>query len=89
MEPPARHKQVGKKETARLVAPNGVILRVTSYRRRLCDSDGVSVKAFLDGIVRAGILADDNQEVVKETRFAQYKDSNEMTVIEIHEAVID
>ena len=50
-----------------------VCIIVRSYRRRLCDPDGISAKAAIDGIVKAGILTDDTPEQIKEVRFKQTK----------------
>jgi len=50
-----------------------VCIIIHSYRRRLADPDGISAKAALDGIVRAGILADDTAKQIKEVRFKQTK----------------
>jgi len=46
---------------------------ITSRRYRLCDPDGISGKALLDGIVRAGILPDDSAEYINEVRHKQIK----------------
>ena len=50
-----------------------VCITIHSYRRRLCDPDGISGKAVIDGIVKAGILTDDTPEQIKEVRFKQTK----------------
>jgi Holliday junction resolvase RusA-like endonuclease len=60
-----------------------VSIKVTSYRARRHDPDGVSVKAVLDGIVRAGILADDSTEQIKSITFESIKSKEEKTIIEI------
>jgi len=62
-----------------------VNIHVISYRKLKHDPDGVSVKAVLDGIVRAGILADDSTEQVKSITFESIKSKEEKTVIEITE----
>lgn len=63
-----------------------VYLLCTSYRKRLADTDGISYKAFIDGIVKAGILEDDSAKFVKEIRYKQFKTTGEeKTVIEIIE----
>lgn len=67
-------------ETARLSSP--VCIRIHSLRKRLADSDGISGKAVIDGIVKAGLLADDSPEFVKEVRFSQAKtEAEEKTLI--------
>ena len=60
-----------------------VNIHVISYRKLKHDPDGVSVKAVLDGIVRAGILADDSTEQVKSITFESRKSKEEKTIIEI------
>jgi len=62
------------------------IITVTSYRRLKHDPDGVSIKALLDGIVRAGLLKDDSWEEIKEIRLKSIKAEEEKTIIEITEA---
>lgn len=51
-------KDRAQEETSR------VNIHVRSYRRLNCDPDGISAKAALDGIVEAGILADDSAKQV-------------------------
>ena len=63
-----------------------VNIHVISYRKLKHDPDGVSVKAVLDGIVRAGILPDDSTEQVKSITFESRKSKEEKTIIEITEA---
>ena len=60
-----------------------VNIHVISYRKLKHDPDGVSVKAVLDGIVRAGILTDDSTEQVKSITFESRKSKEEKTIIEI------
>lgn len=62
-----------------------VNVKVTSYRKRNTDTDGISAKAVLDGLVRAGILADDSSEQVKTITFENIKAKEEKTVIELEE----
>lgn len=42
-------------------------IRVHCRRHRLADPDGISVKAVLDGLVLAGILADDSTKQIIES----------------------
>lgn len=72
---------VGAEEAARL--DTRLSVRVISYRKRRHDPDGVSVKAILDGIVRAGILPDDSTDIIKRVAFDSVKSDEEKTVIEI------
>lgn len=58
---------------------------VTSYRERKHDTDGVSVKAVLDGLVRRGILKDDSCEEIEGITFKSIKSKEERTLIEIEE----
>ena len=60
-----------------------VHITFTHYRKRLCDPDGISVKAAIDGVVKAGLLKDDSSEFIEEIRQKQVKSSEEKTVIEI------
>jgi len=50
-----------------------VSIEVVSYRSRLADSDGVSAKAAIDGLVAAGILRDDSAKEVSEVTYRQVK----------------
>ena len=54
-----------------------------SIRKRLADVDGISGKAVLDGIVIAGVLADDSPEFVKQVTYSQEKGAEEKTIITI------
>jgi len=65
-----------------------VNIRVISYRKLNHDPDGISAKAVIDGVVRAGILADDSTKQVQAVTFESYKTEKgeeEKTVIEIEE----
>jgi hypothetical protein len=53
-----------------------VSIRIHSYRCRLCDVDGISGKAVIDGLVLAKIIADDTTKEVKEVLFSQTKVKN-------------
>ncbi len=53
-----------------------VSIRIDSYRCRLADVDGISGKAVLDGLVLAGVIADDTTKEVKEVLFSQTKVKN-------------
>lgn len=54
-----------------------------SVRKRLADSDGISGKACLDGLVHAGILSNDSTKEVQSTTHSQEKGEKELTVITI------
>lgn len=53
-----------------------VSIRVHSYRCRLCDVDGISSKALIDGLVLTNIIADDSTKEVVEVLFKQTKVKN-------------
>jgi len=48
-------------------------LHVHSIRKRLVDIDGISAKAAIDGIVKAGLLSDDSAKEIREIKFTQEK----------------
>uniref|UniRef100_A0A6M3IH55 Uncharacterized protein n=1 Tax=viral metagenome TaxID=1070528 RepID=A0A6M3IH55_9ZZZZ len=81
LEPPACHEQVATHARAPLAPP--VRVHVHSVRRRLADSDGVSVKAVLDGLVVAGLLADDRPEIVAQVSQSQERGAPERTIVAI------
>ena len=58
-------------------------IHIHSIRKRLADSDGISGKAVIDGIVHAGLLPDDSAKYIKEVSFSQEKGKEEITIIEI------
>jgi len=79
---------VGKKETKGL--DTRVNINVVSYRRVNHDPDGISAKAVIDGIVRAGLLPDDSAKEVKKVTFESFickKGEEERTEIEILEDI--
>ena len=81
------HASVEQEKTAR---PDPRFdITVTSYRKRRHDPDGVSVKAVLDGIIRAGLLVDDSTEVIRQITFRSEINKEEKTVIEISGATDD
>lgn len=84
VEPPACDASLGAEEIPRLDTPCRIHVR--SFRHRLADSDGISAKAAIDGLVHAGILPDDSALYVEEVCFYQEKiskDDAEHTEIEI------
>jgi len=63
-----------------------VILTITHYRKRKCDTDAPLVKYLLDSIVSAGILKDDSTDEIKEIRHKFIKTKEEeKTVVQIRE----
>lgn len=69
-----------------------VCITVVSYRTRLADADGISAKAAIDGLVHAGIIADDGPAHVHEVRYRQVKvgtKREEKTILEIETVTVD
>lgn len=63
-----------------------VCVTFVSYRYRYADPDGLSAKAVLDGVVKAGILSNDSAKEIEEVRYRQVKikrPEKEKTVITI------
>lgn len=83
MEPDSGNAAHATHSTPRISAPCSVV--VTHVRSRLADPDGLSVKAVLDGIVQAGILANDSAKQITEIRNRQVKGDPEITIIELKE----
>lgn len=86
MEPDTRNALLGAKKVKRLDSQCSI--HVHSLRYRLTDTDGVSAKAVIDGIVKTGLLADDSSEQVKKITFSQEKipkSESEKTIITIYE----
>lgn len=67
LEPDIGNASVGAEKASRL--DTRVNITVISYRNRKHDPDGISVKAVLDGIIRAGILSDDSTEEINKITF--------------------
>jgi len=84
LESDIKHESVEEKQT--LPFNSRVNIRVTSYRNRGRGPDGLSVRAFLDGLVRIGILAADSTKGFNEVTFKSIISKEENTVIEITEA---
>ena len=53
-----------------------VSIRIHSYRCRLCDVDGISSKALIDGLVLTNVIADDSTKEVREVTYEQTKVKN-------------
>lgn len=79
LEPDSCNAPLGTKEITRL--DTRCDIRVISYRKLKHDPDGVSAKAVLDGLVRAGLLADDSTEQVATVTFESRKSKDERTEI--------
>jgi hypothetical protein len=54
-----------------------------SIRKRLVDSDAISIKAVIDGIVEAGVLKNDTAKEIQPPTFSQEKGTEEKTIITI------
>jgi hypothetical protein len=86
MERSARDEQVQTKRPRQF--DTQVDIRFDHYRVILADTDGVSGKAAIDGIVHCGLLRDDSTKEVREVRHFQHKVKNwedEKTVITLTE----
>lgn len=84
MESNSGNTRMEAKKDARPNTPARIT--ITSRRKRLCDVDGISAKAIIDGLVHCGILQDDGPQFVAEIKYRQEKVSNEadeVTVVEI------
>ena len=84
MEPAAGCGDMEKKENPRFDSP--VNIHVHSIGNRLADPDGISAKAAIDGIVKAGVLRDDSAKEVQKVSYSQEKGKEEKTIITITEA---
>ena len=79
-----KHEQVATEKAPPL--DSQCCINVHSKRYRLADSDGISAKACIDGLVLSGILTDDSPQFVKEVSYSQEKikkDKEEETIITI------
>lgn len=81
LEQAISHALLGKEKVPRF--DSSVRIAIHSVRKRLADIDGISGKAAIDGMVKAGLLADDSPEFVKEVRHSQEKGKQEETIITI------
>ena len=81
VEPDACNEPMGTKKIKRLDTPCCINFR--SIRKRLADTDGLSGKAAIDGLVLAGVLQDDTTKQVKKVTYDQEKGKEEKTIIEI------
>jgi hypothetical protein len=62
-----------------------VRIAIHSVRQKLADSDGISAKAAIDGIVEAGVLKNDTPKEVENVSYSQDQGEKEYTVITITE----
>ena len=87
MERASRNAPVEKKKGAGLATFSGKRVRIVllSRRNRLCDADGISAKAAIDGLVHCGVLENDSPEFVESVSYSQEKSDIEETIITIEE----
>ena len=83
MESAYGNESLGKKEGKRLDKKSNI--HIHSRRKRLADPDGISAKAVIDGLVKAGVLPDDSSKFVKEISFSQEKADEDETIVTITE----
>lgn len=86
MESNSSDEPVGKEKTSGLNTRFNI--KVTSYRKRKHDPDGISIKAVLDGLIRAGILQDDSTDEINEITFKSILSKEEKTIIELDKVAI-
>lgn len=85
VEPDSGNAPLGSEEITGF--NTSVDIRVISYRKRPHDTDGVSAKAVLDGLVRRGILPGDTSKQVKSITFESRQSDEEKTIIKISSAI--
>ncbi len=86
MESGVGHEPVATQKIERF--DTQVRITIRSVRKRLADPDGISGKAAIDGIVKAGILFDDSHHFVEEIVHKQakvVKGEAERTIIVVEE----
>ena len=83
VEPDSTDAALRANEAPAFTAP--VRVHVHHTRKRLADLDGLSVKAVLDGVVAAGLLADDSAKQITSITHSQSKGEPETTVVTITE----
>ena len=76
-------KKKGKRLDPR-ISKDRVRIHVHSRRIRLCDADGASAKAVIDGLVLAGILRNDSPEEVESVSYSQEQCDKEETEVCIY-----
>lgn len=76
-------ESLGAKKAKGLDSPCSIHFH--SVRKRLTDSDGISAKAAIDGLVHAGLLEDDSPKFVKTVSYSQEKTKD----VEYTEIILD
>lgn len=82
MEQGDSNASLGEKKAKR--CDSRINIHIHSIRKRLVDPDGVSAKAVIDGIVKAGLLPDDSSEFVNQVSYSQEKGKEEETIITLY-----
>ena len=77
------NEPLAKNEIAPLVPPVDIV--ITSYRKRMFDTDGPNAKAHIDGLVAIGLLPGDTAKVIRQITFRSEIAAEERTIIEIVE----
>ena len=88
LEQDIEDRPVGSETFTPLDTQRNLLLHIHNRRHRLADSDGVSAKAAIDGLVRCKILEDDRAENIGQVTQSQElitTDQPEETIIEIWE----
>ena len=75
MERTAWHESMAASQVPTL--NSRVDCKVISLRVRLCDTDGVSAKAAIDGCVHRGLLGDDSTKYIRKIQYQQVKVKNQ------------
>lgn len=81
LEPNTGNAHLGEEKIKRSDPPYDI--HVHSIRKKPGDVDGISAKAAIDGLVKAGILPDDSPKWVQSILFTQEKGKEEKTIIEL------
>jgi hypothetical protein len=83
MESTLCNEQMGKAKGDKL--DKRFCIHIHSRRRRLCDPDGVSGKAAIDGLAKGGIFPDDSAKYIKTVSYSQeITKEDEETIIDVY-----
>jgi len=64
-----------------------VAIEIVAYAVRPLDPDNVCAKLYIDGLVKAGVLKDDNRKFIEEVTLQSIKSKHEYLEIKIFEAI--
>lgn len=70
-----------KHKIKKVVAPIKIAFEVSFKSKRRHDPDNIFCKGFLDGLVLAGVIEDDNSEIVKEVAIRVFTGMSDKVVI--------